>query len=93
MQAFTILCDLLMIFSHQIISGGREVLEPLVYSPDASLQSELLSFILDHVFIDQDEDNSSTGSTYCLFYKMEYVWNEDRPVLPFIYNAFYIKNL
>ncbi|KAF4091293.1 hypothetical protein AMELA_G00035380 [Ameiurus melas] len=58
-QAFTILCDLLMIFSHQIISGGREVLEPLVYSPEASLQSELLIFILDHVFIDQDEDNNS----------------------------------
>uniref|UniRef100_A0AAR2JQ12 Cohesin subunit SA n=1 Tax=Pygocentrus nattereri TaxID=42514 RepID=A0AAR2JQ12_PYGNA len=60
-QAFTILCDLLMIFSHQIISGGREILEPLVYTPEASLQSELLSFILDHVFIDQDEDNNSTG--------------------------------
>uniref|UniRef100_A0AAR2LA16 Cohesin subunit SA n=1 Tax=Pygocentrus nattereri TaxID=42514 RepID=A0AAR2LA16_PYGNA len=59
-QAFTILCDLLMIFSHQIISGGREILEPLVYTPEASLQSELLSFILDHVFIDQDEDNNST---------------------------------
>ncbi|KAM3911876.1 cohesin subunit SA-2 isoform 2-T2 [Leptodactylus fuscus] len=59
-QAFTILCDVLMIFSHQIVVGGREALEPLVYSPDSSLQSELLSFILDHVFIDQDDDNSSS---------------------------------
>uniref|UniRef100_A0A672SA58 STAG2 cohesin complex component n=1 Tax=Sinocyclocheilus grahami TaxID=75366 RepID=A0A672SA58_SINGR len=59
-QAFTILCDLLLIFSHQIISGGREALEPLVYTPEASLQSELLNFILDHVFIDQDEDSNST---------------------------------
>uniref|UniRef100_A0A673GJN6 Cohesin subunit SA n=1 Tax=Sinocyclocheilus rhinocerous TaxID=307959 RepID=A0A673GJN6_9TELE len=58
--AFTILCDLLLIFSHQIISGGREALEPLVYTPEASLQSELLNFILDHVFIDQDEDSNST---------------------------------
>ncbi|XP_041930372.1 cohesin subunit SA-2 isoform X3 [Alosa alosa] len=58
-QAFTILCDVLMIFSHQIMSGGREMLEPLVYSPDSSLQSELLSFILDHVFIDQDDDSST----------------------------------
>lgn len=66
LQAFTILCDLLMIFSHQIISGGREVLEPLVYSPDASLQSELLSFVLDHVFIDQEDDNNSTGLAYSL---------------------------
>uniref|UniRef100_A0A8D0AUH7 Cohesin subunit SA n=1 Tax=Sander lucioperca TaxID=283035 RepID=A0A8D0AUH7_SANLU len=60
-QAFTILCDLLMIFSHQIMSSGREQLEPLVYTPDSSLQADLLNFILDQVFIDQDDDNNSTG--------------------------------
>uniref|UniRef100_A0A8C3Y9J1 Cohesin subunit SA n=1 Tax=Catharus ustulatus TaxID=91951 RepID=A0A8C3Y9J1_CATUS len=60
-QAFTILCDVLMIFSHQIMTGGRDMLEPLVYTPDSSLQSELLSFILDHVFIDQDDDNNSAA--------------------------------
>uniref|UniRef100_A0A8C4F605 Cohesin subunit SA n=1 Tax=Dicentrarchus labrax TaxID=13489 RepID=A0A8C4F605_DICLA len=59
LQAFTILCDLLLIFSHQMVSGGREHLEPLVYSPEDSLQSELLSFILNHVFIDQDEDTNN----------------------------------
>uniref|UniRef100_A0A673VMC2 Cohesin subunit SA n=1 Tax=Salmo trutta TaxID=8032 RepID=A0A673VMC2_SALTR len=59
-QAFTILCDVLLVFSHQMVSGGREQLEPLVYSPDDSLQTELLSFILHHVFIDQDDDNCST---------------------------------
>uniref|UniRef100_A0A8C5EJV0 Cohesin subunit SA n=1 Tax=Gouania willdenowi TaxID=441366 RepID=A0A8C5EJV0_GOUWI len=59
-KAFTILCDLLLIFSHQMVSGGREHLEPLVYSPEDSLQSELLSFILNHVFIDQDDDINST---------------------------------
>uniref|UniRef100_A0A4W6CGD2 STAG2 cohesin complex component n=1 Tax=Lates calcarifer TaxID=8187 RepID=A0A4W6CGD2_LATCA len=61
-KAFTILCDLLLIFSHQMVSGGREHLEPLVYSPEDSLQSELLSFILNHVFIDQDDDTNSTGT-------------------------------
>ncbi|XP_078787390.1 cohesin subunit SA-2a isoform X4 [Oryzias latipes] len=59
-QAFTILCDLLLIFSHQIVSSGREQLECLIYSPDSSLQAELLNFILDHVFIDQDDDDNST---------------------------------
>lgn len=44
-----------------MVSGGREHLEPLVYSPEDSLQSELLSFILNHVFIDQDDDTNSTG--------------------------------
>lgn len=37
-------------------------MEPLVYSPEDSLQSELLSFILNHVFIDQDDDTNSTGT-------------------------------
>ncbi|XP_010884526.3 cohesin subunit SA-1a [Esox lucius] len=58
-QAFMLLCDLLMIFSHQLMSGGREGLEPLVFNPDSTLQNELLSFILDHVFIDQDDENQS----------------------------------
>lgn len=62
-QAFIVLCDLLLIFSHQMMSSGREQLEPLVYTPDTSLQAELLNFILDHVFIDQDDDNNSTGQS------------------------------
>lgn len=52
---------MLLIFSHQMVSGGREHLEPLVYSPEDSLQVELLSFILNHVFIDQDDETNSTG--------------------------------
>uniref|UniRef100_A0A674MTY4 Cohesin subunit SA n=1 Tax=Takifugu rubripes TaxID=31033 RepID=A0A674MTY4_TAKRU len=60
LKAFTILCDLLLIFSHQMMSSGREHLEPLVFTPDVSLQAELLSFILDQVFVDQDDDSNST---------------------------------
>ncbi|KAJ8279289.1 hypothetical protein COCON_G00063550 [Conger conger] len=58
-QAFMLLCDLLMIFSHQLTTGGREGLQPLVFNPDGPLQNELLGFILDHVFVDQDEENQS----------------------------------
>uniref|UniRef100_A0A670J7E6 Cohesin subunit SA n=1 Tax=Podarcis muralis TaxID=64176 RepID=A0A670J7E6_PODMU len=58
-KAFMLLCDLLMIFSHQLMSGGREGLQPLVFNPDSGLQSELLSFVMDHVFIDQDDENQS----------------------------------
>ncbi|XP_053474299.1 cohesin subunit SA-2a isoform X2 [Ictalurus furcatus] len=60
-QAFTILCDALMIFSHQIMASGRDALEPLVFNPDSSLQSDLLNFVLDHVFIEQDDDGSTDG--------------------------------
>uniref|UniRef100_A0A8C5HBI6 Cohesin subunit SA n=1 Tax=Gouania willdenowi TaxID=441366 RepID=A0A8C5HBI6_GOUWI len=56
-QAFMLLCDLLMIFSHQLVSGGREGLQPLVFNPDGTLQNELLNFVLDHVFIDQDDES------------------------------------
>ncbi|XP_063075229.1 cohesin subunit SA-1a isoform X2 [Engraulis encrasicolus] len=58
-QAFMLLCDLLMIFSHQLTTGSREALLPLVFNPDSSLQNELLNFVLDHVFIDQDDENQS----------------------------------
>nr|XP_033813925.1 LOW QUALITY PROTEIN: cohesin subunit SA-1 [Geotrypetes seraphini] len=58
-QAFMLLCDLLMIFSHQLTTGGREGFLPLVFNPDLGLQSELLNFVMDHVFIDQDEENQS----------------------------------
>ncbi|KAI1891295.1 hypothetical protein AGOR_G00142310 [Albula goreensis] len=58
-QAFMLLCDLLMIFSHQLTTGGREGLQPLVFNPDGPLQNELLAFVLDHVFIDQDDENQS----------------------------------
>uniref|UniRef100_A0A8C3CV31 Cohesin subunit SA n=1 Tax=Cairina moschata TaxID=8855 RepID=A0A8C3CV31_CAIMO len=60
-DAFMLLCDLLMIFSHQLMTGGREGLQPLVFNPDSGLQSELLSFVMDHVFIDQDDENQSMG--------------------------------
>ncbi|XP_023118278.1 cohesin subunit SA-1a [Amphiprion ocellaris] len=58
-QAFMLLCDLLMIFSHQLVSGSREGLQPLVFNPDSTLQNELLNFVLDHVFIDQDDESQS----------------------------------
>ncbi|XP_063765740.1 cohesin subunit SA-1a isoform X2 [Eleginops maclovinus] len=58
-QSFMLLCDLLMIFSHQLVSGGREGLQPLVFNPDSTLQNELLNFVLDHVFIDQDDESQS----------------------------------
>ncbi|XP_051556683.1 cohesin subunit SA-1-like isoform X2 [Myxocyprinus asiaticus] len=60
-QAFMLLCDLLMIFSHQLTTGAREGLQPLVFNPDSTLQNELLNFVLDHAFIDQDDENQSIG--------------------------------
>ncbi|XP_049644139.1 cohesin subunit SA-3 [Suncus etruscus] len=54
-QAFILLSDLLLIFSPQMIVGGRDFLRPLVFLPEATLQSELASFLMDHVFIQPEE--------------------------------------
>lgn len=56
-QAFVILCDLLLVFSHEVLSSGHENIEPFAYVPEASLQSELVAFVMDHVFIPQDNEN------------------------------------
>ncbi|EHA98436.1 Cohesin subunit SA-3 [Heterocephalus glaber] len=50
-QAFVLLTDLLLIFSPQMIAGGRDFLRPLIFFPEATLQSELASFLMDHVFL------------------------------------------
>ncbi|MEQ2217491.1 Cohesin subunit SA-1, partial [Xenoophorus captivus] len=47
-----------------LITGGREGLQPLVFNPDSTLQNELLNFVLDHVFIDQDDENQSMGEDF-----------------------------
>uniref|UniRef100_A0A9L0TD07 Cohesin subunit SA n=1 Tax=Equus caballus TaxID=9796 RepID=A0A9L0TD07_HORSE len=54
-QAFVLLSDLLLIFSPQMIVGGCDFLRPLVFFPEATLQSELASFLMDHVFIQPGE--------------------------------------
>ncbi|XP_036910849.1 cohesin subunit SA-3 [Sturnira hondurensis] len=54
-QAFVLLSDLLLIFSPQMIVGGRDFLRPLVFVPEATLQSELASFLMDHIFIQPGE--------------------------------------
>ncbi|XP_066236029.1 cohesin subunit SA-3 [Saccopteryx leptura] len=54
-QAFVLLSDLLLIFSPQMVTGGRDFLSPLVFFPEATLQSELASFLMDHVFIQPGE--------------------------------------
>lgn len=59
-QAFVLLSDLLLIFSPQMIVGGRDFLRPLVFFPEATLQSELASFLMDHVFLQPGELGNGT---------------------------------
>ncbi|TFK05494.1 DNA-binding protein RFX8 [Platysternon megacephalum] len=54
-KAFMILCDLLMIVSHQS-SRDDEAVGVLQYLPSTSLQSKMLLFIQDHVFTEEKEE-------------------------------------
>lgn len=45
-----------------MIVGGRDFLRPLVFLPEATLQSELASFLMDHVFIQPGEMVKGTGA-------------------------------
>ncbi|XP_059819787.1 cohesin subunit SA-2-like [Hypanus sabinus] len=58
-QAFVILCDLLLVFSHEVQSSGGDNAESFPYVPEASLQSQLLAFVMEHVFVPQDSENVS----------------------------------
>lgn len=45
-----------------MIVGGRDFLRPLVFLPEVTLQSELASFLMDHVFIQPGELGSGIGA-------------------------------
>lgn len=45
-----------------MIVGGRDFLRPLVFFPEATLQSELASFLMDHVFLQPGELGNGTGA-------------------------------
>ncbi|XP_073478990.1 cohesin subunit SA-3 [Aquarana catesbeiana] len=49
-QAFKLLSDLLVIFNDHLSRDDHSYLQPLVCTPDLSLQAELAGFLVDHVF-------------------------------------------
>ncbi|NXD84837.1 STAG2 protein, partial [Halcyon senegalensis] len=53
-KAFMILCDWLLILSHQDSTDDEEAL--LDYLPSTSLQEKLLLFIQEHVFVEEEEE-------------------------------------
>ncbi|NXP19590.1 STAG2 protein, partial [Scytalopus superciliaris] len=54
-KAFMMLCDWLLILSHQDSNNNKGV-ELLSYLPNSSLQENLLLFIREHVFMDEEEE-------------------------------------
>ncbi|NXS94362.1 STAG2 protein, partial [Jacana jacana] len=55
-KAFMILCDWLLILSHQDLNDNEETVGLLNYLPSTSLQEKLLSFIQEHVFLEEEEE-------------------------------------
>ncbi|XP_021267561.1 cohesin subunit SA-2-like isoform X3 [Numida meleagris] len=54
-KAFMILCDWLLILSHQDSNNNEEAVGLLDYLPSTSLQEKLLFFIQEHVFVEEEE--------------------------------------
>ncbi|XP_015706727.1 cohesin subunit SA-2-like isoform X1 [Coturnix japonica] len=54
-KAFVILCDWLLILSHQDSNNNEEAIGLLDYLPSTSLQEKLLFFIQEHVFVEEEE--------------------------------------
>ncbi|NXJ63481.1 STAG2 protein, partial [Rostratula benghalensis] len=55
-KAFMILCDWLLILSHQDLNNNEEAVGVLDYLPSTSLQEKLLLFIQKHVFLEEEEE-------------------------------------
>ncbi|NWS56093.1 STAG2 protein, partial [Chunga burmeisteri] len=56
-KAFMILCDWLLILSHQDSNNNEEAVGLLDYLPSTSLQEKLLLFIQEHVFMEEEEES------------------------------------
>ncbi|NXP10721.1 STAG2 protein, partial [Thinocorus orbignyianus] len=56
-KAFMILCDWLLILSHQDLNNNEETVGLLDHLPSTSLQEKLLLFIQEHVFLEEDEES------------------------------------
>lgn len=52
-----ILCDWLLILSHQDSNNNEEAIGLLDYLPSTSLQEKLLVFIQEHVFMEEEEES------------------------------------
>jgi cohesin complex subunit SA-1/2 len=60
-EAFITICDLLIVFSHQLEHESPAV-APLVYKPDRSLVQLLERFVINKVFVeDQDDEDQAEG--------------------------------
>lgn len=53
-QVFLLLCDTLLVFGHSVAEQGRHALLPLVVQAEPELQAEMGSFIIEHIFSDEN---------------------------------------
>ncbi|XP_066839239.1 cohesin subunit SA-2-like isoform X3 [Anser cygnoides] len=56
-KAFVILCDWLLILSHQDSNNNEEAVGLLDYLPSTSLQEKLLLFVQEHIFVEEKEES------------------------------------
>ena len=60
LQAYITLCDLLIVFGRHLYTNYN-TLQPLVFEPEKSLQSRLVNFLNDKVFVEDEDGRCIVG--------------------------------
>lgn len=67
LQAFELLCDLLVLYSKTSAARSTPALQTLVHLPSQSLRSDMAAFLVDYVFSDTDNAEHNGQHTLYLF--------------------------
>lgn len=55
-DAYTVICDLLVVFCNQLLSNHNPLMHELVYEPDHAMQSMLNNFVQEFVFVEEEDE-------------------------------------
>lgn len=78
LQAFNSICDLLIIFSHQLEHESPGV-APLVFKPDKGIMTQLQEFIQNKVFTEIDEDEGTFNLLLILISSVLIICDTSKP--------------
>lgn len=54
-DAYTVICDLLVVFCNQLLTHHNPLMHQLVYEPDQAMQNMLNNFVQEYVFVEEED--------------------------------------
>ncbi|XP_033221678.1 cohesin subunit SA-2 isoform X2 [Belonocnema kinseyi] len=55
-DAYTVICDLLVVFCNQLLTHHNPLMHQLVYEPDQAMQNMLNNFVQEYVFVEEEDE-------------------------------------